>query len=271
MASSPAFSFYAKDFLAATATMSLAERGAYITLLGHQWDAGSVPSSPRERARVLGCTAAQERAIWLRLASKFALVGDAYLNQRLEVERRKQIERREKLAANGKKGGRPVNQKVNQNKTKRLAKEKPNDNQNESLAFSSSSSSSEDPSKNDGFVPAKGAGVHEVRELLAFHELCFTKANHGEKPAKYTAADAKQAKDLTARHGYDKARLIVRQAFVSRDPFIANSGRAISFIASSNVQNRLISEIAAAQASTLPAERPKSLRDIDEMEAKRVS
>ena len=63
---SPAFSFYAKDFLTGTVTMSLAERGAYVTLLAHQWDAGCVPSDPVLRARVLGSTPAQSARLWSR-------------------------------------------------------------------------------------------------------------------------------------------------------------------------------------------------------------
>lgn len=102
---SPAFSFYAKDFLTGTATMSLAERGAYVTLLAYEWDAGSVPGQASARARVLGCTAAQERSIWLKLESKFVARDGVFLNARLETERAKQILRRQALAQNGSKGG----------------------------------------------------------------------------------------------------------------------------------------------------------------------
>lgn len=105
MGSSPAFSFYAKDFLTGTATMTLAERGAYVSLLAYQWDSGSVPAGAKERARIMGCTAAEERRVWAKLVTKFAYVDDSFKNTRLEEERAKQIERRQKLAANGSKGG----------------------------------------------------------------------------------------------------------------------------------------------------------------------
>lgn len=100
---------------------------------------------------------------------------------------------------------------------------------------------------------------HPIKELLAFHEQCFVAKNRGEKPAKYTAQDAKHAKDLIDRHGQEKARAIVRQAFVSADEFLARSGRSMSIIISSSVQNRLIAELAArAQQQSLesPAEHP---------------
>ena len=39
----PAYQMYADDFRVGTIAMSLQERGAYITLLNHQWDPGHVP------------------------------------------------------------------------------------------------------------------------------------------------------------------------------------------------------------------------------------
>lgn len=98
---SPAFQFYAKDFLAGTASMSLLERGAYVTLLAYEWDAGSVPDSARDRARILGCTSGQEKSVWSVLAKKFVLKGDAYINERLEEEREKQAEYRRRQSDKG--------------------------------------------------------------------------------------------------------------------------------------------------------------------------
>jgi uncharacterized protein YdaU (DUF1376 family) len=127
----PAFSFYAKDFLLGTVTMSLAARGAYITLLAYQWDHGSVPLDADARGRILGCPARQAAAVWAEIASKFILGSDrVWRNARLERERAKQMERRAILAANGQKGGRPPK---NQTETKRFSETKPNENQNESL------------------------------------------------------------------------------------------------------------------------------------------
>lgn len=99
---SPAFQFYARDFLTGVATLSLAERGAYISLLAHQWDSGSVPSAAHERARILGCAAAEERRLWAKIVSKFSLINDAFLNTRLEDERDKQAEYRRRQSDKGK-------------------------------------------------------------------------------------------------------------------------------------------------------------------------
>lgn len=102
---SPAFRFYANDFLTGTVTMSLLERGAYISLLAYQWDHGSVPTTPLALARILGCAQKEAAVIWGTLARKFP-PDEAGLcrNRRLEVERDKQTQRREHLAANGRAG-----------------------------------------------------------------------------------------------------------------------------------------------------------------------
>jgi uncharacterized protein YdaU (DUF1376 family) len=61
-----------------------------------------VPDSPRDRARILGCTAAQEKVVWSTLVKKFVLRGDAYINERLEEERVKQAEYRRRQSDKGK-------------------------------------------------------------------------------------------------------------------------------------------------------------------------
>lgn len=102
---SPAFSFYAKDFLMGTATMSLAARGAYITLLAYQWDRGSVPGTAVELARVWGCTTLLAKKLWVIVGARFVQGEDGqWRNARLELERQKQAARREALATNGRRG-----------------------------------------------------------------------------------------------------------------------------------------------------------------------
>jgi uncharacterized protein YdaU (DUF1376 family) len=131
---SPAFSFYAKDFLTGTATMSLAERGAYATLLAHQWDAGSVPGDDMAKlSRLLGVTPTQARKLWDVVGSKFTSAAAGYVNPRLEEERGKQQDRRQKLAENGSKGG----ARTQANKQHLLQQQ---GQQNSSLPSSSSSS-----------------------------------------------------------------------------------------------------------------------------------
>jgi hypothetical protein len=108
---------------------------------------------------------------------------------------------------------------------------------------------------------------HPVKDLLTFHEEAFRAAT-GNQPAKYTAGDAKHAKDLIARHGPERARLIVRQAFVTTDEFIRKSGRSMGLIVSSNIQNKLIAEL-SKKPPVVTVSPSDTMAKIAEMEAKR--
>ncbi len=207
----PAFSFYAKDFIAGTLTLSLAERGAYITLLAYQWDNGKVPNDPIARARILGCPPRQSDALWLGIAGKFFQCDDgAWRNARLEGERLKQAERRAALALNGAKGGRPRNQQVKQTKTKRFPLAKPNDNQNKSLSSSSSSSYSDqsvdkEHLQTDAAAEEVGIRGEDIRAFIArFCEL-YSKHRFGAKYMVRREKDIPLVKRLL--HTYPAARL----------------------------------------------------------------
>lgn len=171
---SPAFSFYAKEWLAATLSWALDARGAYATLLAYQWDAGSVPGDDTAAlARVLGVTGIKARAVWAVISSKFERCPDGqWRNTRLEQERQKQADRRAALRDNGAKGGRPPK---NQTETNRFSQTEPKENQNKSLAFSSSSSFTDDSSKNDesrerpSRHPIQGSGAYEPGSLPRDH------------------------------------------------------------------------------------------------------
>jgi uncharacterized protein YdaU (DUF1376 family) len=109
-AKAPAFQFYANDFLTGTQTMTLAARGAYITLLCQQWDKGGLSFDVESIARLLSCERGEARAILGQVSGKFRAGSDGlFRNDRIEKERVKQRRFRQKQAQNGKKGGRPKN------------------------------------------------------------------------------------------------------------------------------------------------------------------
>ena len=92
----PAFQFYADDFLAGTIDMSPAEVGAYIRLLCYQWSNGSIPADLKKLRRIAGGPVSPE------VLEKFISAGDGrLLNQRLELERQKQADFREKQRQKG--------------------------------------------------------------------------------------------------------------------------------------------------------------------------
>lgn len=93
---SPAFQFYADDFLAGTLDLSQEEVGAYVRLLCHQWNRGSIPVEPEKQQRLAG------GSVSVDVLAKFRLQPDGRLvNERLEMERAKQAAFREKQRLKG--------------------------------------------------------------------------------------------------------------------------------------------------------------------------
>lgn len=115
---SPAFQFYAGDFLSSSRVqrMSLAQIGIYIVLLCHVWLSGGIPIEPAEIAKLVKLPVARFRKLWTApLSECFIKRGAQLTNPRLEEERRKQIAFRQRQSENGKKGGRRLGSGLSQN------------------------------------------------------------------------------------------------------------------------------------------------------------
>lgn len=94
----PAFQLYADDFLAGTFDMSNEEVGAYIRLLCHQWNRGSIPVATERQQRLAGGSISE------LVLEKFEICDDGELrNARLESVRRERLEYSEKQAEKGRK------------------------------------------------------------------------------------------------------------------------------------------------------------------------
>jgi uncharacterized protein YdaU (DUF1376 family) len=89
----PYFAFYASDFLSGVAAMPLEDRGAYITLLCHQWVNGTIPDDLPACVRICGGGTVSERVL-----GKFQNVEgtNTRANARLEREREKCLLARDK-------------------------------------------------------------------------------------------------------------------------------------------------------------------------------
>jgi len=95
----PAFQFYADDFLAGTITMTNEEKGAYITLLCIQWSRESLTESDFTRV-CIGMPPHSQRIC----QSKFQIDAEGnFRNPRMEIEREKQNQYRQKQTDNAKK------------------------------------------------------------------------------------------------------------------------------------------------------------------------
>lgn len=78
------FKFHATDFLVGTATMTAEEVGAYIRLLCHQWDKGSVPAEDEALCRLAGC----RNKVIAAVRAKFATAESGLVNECLDQQRR---------------------------------------------------------------------------------------------------------------------------------------------------------------------------------------
>jgi uncharacterized protein YdaU (DUF1376 family) len=97
---SPAFQFYAADFLIGVMGMSDEEVGVYIKMLAFQWERGSLPNDRKTIKKLINSKKVPSEMV----LSKF-ITDDAgfLLNPRLEKERAKQENFRESRASNARK------------------------------------------------------------------------------------------------------------------------------------------------------------------------
>jgi uncharacterized protein YdaU (DUF1376 family) len=109
MSKSPAFQWYAADYLAdeRVTQLSLESEAAYVRLLNYCWREGSIPAKAEQCAPM--CKYADVKVIKpaLALFMKSATQPGRLVHKRLEEERAKQEEYRARQAAKGAKGGRP--------------------------------------------------------------------------------------------------------------------------------------------------------------------
>src|SRR5262245_53915409 len=104
---SPAFQFYPSDFLSDinVAAMTLAERGAYITLLCLCWTEQSLPTEHAALAKICGVPKIAFTRLWPALQPCFKIQGTRLVQPRLDRERQKQEAYRALKVEAGKKGG----------------------------------------------------------------------------------------------------------------------------------------------------------------------
>lgn len=102
---SPAFQFYARDFLSdvRVMAMSLEEVGAYWKLVSICWLEEGLPSELPVLARLLHVTPAKFAKLWPAIEPCFRLVSGTYQHPRLDREREKQDEYRRKQSEKGRK------------------------------------------------------------------------------------------------------------------------------------------------------------------------
>ena len=105
MDKAPAFQFYPKDWLTDpdVVCMSMAQKGAYITLICYCWREDKLPNNEDYIRKLLG-NIPKWKTLWNGIKHKFEVQGNYLVHPRLEKERIKQEEHRRKKSTAGKKG-----------------------------------------------------------------------------------------------------------------------------------------------------------------------
>lgn len=100
---SPAFQFYPDDFLGSgkVGTMTTEEVGAYVLLVCLEWNETGFVFDEEELSRWCRMPRARFRAAWRRVSRSFVERDGRMYNPRLDVERAKQAEWREKSRKGG--------------------------------------------------------------------------------------------------------------------------------------------------------------------------
>lgn len=172
MNKSPAFQFYAADFLADenVVLMTNQEVGCYTKLMCYCWREGSIPNDITKIAKLCGENSSAMQELWVAISECFSNSKNdekRLVHKRLENERLKQIEHKNERALSGKKG---AEARWNKEKNGReLAIAEPLAEPMADDAFSFSSSSTTSINNNNPIVPfsendTSGEKVKEVKQ-----------------------------------------------------------------------------------------------------------
>jgi hypothetical protein len=154
----PYFNFYPSDYLSSptVACMSVTCEGMYMRLLFFQWQDGSIPDDERKLRGLTKTIGAQNDCFWQEFAEHldevFPLCEDGQRrNRRMDADRVSAFDLVRRNSENGKKGGRPRNQELYDNKA--------DGNQEQSLGKASGSNKQDEekppvnPPVTDGLPP----------------------------------------------------------------------------------------------------------------------
>lgn len=101
----PYMNLYWSDLLADTMHLGAQEFGAYVLLLGHQWQYGSLPDDPVVLARIARIDARQWHKVKERVLAFFDRIDGRLVQKRLQQEREKAASKVELRRAAGALGG----------------------------------------------------------------------------------------------------------------------------------------------------------------------
>jgi len=197
MTKSPAFQFYAAEFLADenVVCMTNQEVGCYIKLMSYCWREGSIPSCISRISKLCGEDSSAMAQLWLSIAPCFTLAIDDELrlvHPRLEKERVKQSEHKKERSESGAKGAEARWGKELRGYSSAIAKPIA-----EPMANDGSSSSSSSSSSNNIYTAPIGAEllkaymkVRKAKRAGEYSEIAFKATEREAKKAGLTVEQA---------------------------------------------------------------------------------
>lgn len=187
------YPWYHGQWLGSTtrAEMSLAAQGAYRTMLDLCAANGAIPADRDKLAKLLLCERSEFDEIWHQIAPHFERENGSeneLYNAKMRLVCKVQDKRRKILKANGKRGGRPKNQKVSKTDNQKVSKpEKHKEKRREDTISPKGSLSSDSPESSaveafdtlDGQAPPEHPTAHHWRRIVAI----YPKATHLQQAA----------------------------------------------------------------------------------------
>lgn len=95
---------YIGDYLAATQHLSTEQSGGYLHLLMHEWKEGPLPLTSEQLRRITRLDREPWEEAWPLLKPFFERVEQGYVQKRLEVERSRALEQKERRSNHGRAG-----------------------------------------------------------------------------------------------------------------------------------------------------------------------
>ena len=231
---SPAFQFYPKDFITDSnvIVMTMAERGAYITLICLCWLEGSLPSDLARLSRLCGSTPVVFGKMWPAIEPCFRPAkrgSDRLIHPRLERERQKQAEFREEQSRKGKASAAARNRKATESNRGSTAVQpsavQPKPNSSSSISDLQSSDSSQRTNVRE-FPATKEPTTTEERAghfVTVTYPALYQKYRKGARYVSKPALDFQEAVELC--RVWDDERLAkIASVFLTTDHKFAESG-----------------------------------------------
>lgn len=215
----PAFPLLGGDWLKSTSTLTASERGYYLDLLIHTWDADApIPDDERLQMQIARCTSLREwRKVWERLRPRWTAVEGGFRNRRCEEEREKLKRNRERRSASGSVGA--------EARWQRPAKHdgKPDSNavaNGVANGWPSISSSEDSDPKDQGQNPAP------TRDLLALFDSLHQARFH--VPADINGRkDASILAKIWRQRGTEQTAALIREFFAIQDAWVLERGFSV--------------------------------------------